>query len=183
MTCVSDQRLGRAQFQIKLAQVKMSRPVPSTANGIAGTFRLLRVLRLSCLSLLLPPALSPPDRSSLQESDQSRIYCPLRHRTAGIHVSQRIGRARAGRRRTTRPVANDHRRGRPVQPGGLARHDQSIQPVAIEQRFYGSTLTSAFNASAATTRVYSPLTANRFTIKSPSFPVRLSATTSLCALV
>src|SRR5437867_581613 len=46
-----------------------------------------------------------------------------------------------------------------------------------------STLTSAFKARAATTWVYSPLTANRLTIESFSLPVRLSATTSLCAWV
>ena len=46
-----------------------------------------------------------------------------------------------------------------------------------------SILASAFSASAATTWVYSPRTANRFTIESLSLPVRLSATTSLCAWV
>ena len=46
-----------------------------------------------------------------------------------------------------------------------------------------STLTSAFKARAATTWVYSLLTANRLTTESFSLPVRLSATSSLCTWV
>ena len=38
-------------------------------------------------------------------------------------------------RRAFRPIADDHGRGRPAQPGGLACHDQAIQPVALHQGF------------------------------------------------
>src|SRR6185369_3664188 len=67
----------------------------------------------------------------------------------------------------------------------LARH-ATISPYSHSGSTNGSIasiFTSDSNESAATTLLYSLLTANRFTVESLSLPARLSARTSLCACV
>src|SRR6266404_4447090 len=85
---------------------------------------LARRRRRCRLVLLRQNPIRPEPNGPLRHRQQQR----LKHRYALLELA-------VGGWRAIGPVADDHRRCRPGQPGGLAGDDQSIHAVGLEQGF------------------------------------------------
>src|SRR5262245_24909379 len=151
------------QFQIWSGLSQEAGGFTRPARPVSGRLAhlLARRRRRRRRGLAEDPIRPPPDR-------------PLCHRQQqGLVHGDALFEFPIGGWRAIGSVADDHRRRR---PGHWAALQATISPYTRSGSSNGSmasTLTSAFKASAATTWVYSPLTANRLTIESFSLPVRL----------
>src|SRR6185503_6211031 len=171
----SRQRPGRTQFQIEsgLSQEASGFMRRRQSRSQAGWLTFLPAVAAAAGALFLPRIRSDPHRIVHCATDSSKDSYTATHCSS----SRSLDGGQLGRLRTIIVV---------VDQLTWAALQATISPYTRSGSSKGSmasTLTSAFKASAATTWVYSPLTANRLTIESFSLPVRLSATTSLCAWV